>query len=112
MTNQRTAPRVVYHRKGQLVIGPHKNLVSIRTVDISAIGIGVLVPFPLPEQQTCTLRITALDQDDAQELVLKGRITYCILSGIQGFRIGVQFTDLDSVTQSRIERIISTGYFK
>lgn len=112
LTNQRTAPRVVYHRKGQLVTGPHQNVVPIKTIDISTIGVGALVPFPLPERQTCTLRITALDQDNAQELILKGAIAYCILSGIQGFRIGIQFAELDPVTRSRIERIISGGYFK
>lgn len=112
LTNQRTAPRVVYHRKGKLIIAPQNNVVPVKTIDISTTGIGALVPFPLPEQQTCTLRIHPLDEDKVPELILNGTIAYCILSGIQGFRIGIQLTELEPAARLRIERIIKMGYFK
>lgn len=109
LTNQRGAPRVVFHRKGRLALPRQNTVVPIKTIDISASGIGVYAPEPLPEKQICMLQVVTLHNGEPQELSVKGVIAYCILSGTQGFRVGIQYTELDSATRGFIDRIIETG---
>lgn len=109
LTNQRAAPRVVFHHRGKLLILAQGFTFPIKTLDISASGIGLMSPDPIPANQTCTVEIMTLHQGQATDFTLKGTVAYCILAGTQGFRVGIQYTEVDPASQSVINRLVSSA---
>jgi c-di-GMP-binding flagellar brake protein YcgR len=105
---QRIEPRTVFHRKGEIIIAD-ASPVPIKTVDISASGMGLIAADPLPPRQPCLLNVTTLHHGTPQVLQLEGVIAYCILSGIQGFRVGIQYKELDPSSRALISSILGTG---
>ena len=91
LANQRTAPRVVFHRRGHLV-GTDGKPIPIKTFDISESGVGLMSPHPLEAKQICALNIFTL-HNVLPEIAVKGLVAYCMLSGTQGYRIGLQYTE-------------------
>jgi hypothetical protein len=101
--NQRTAPRVVFHRKGHLV-GADGNPIPIKTFDISESGVGLMSPHPVDAKQVCALNIFTL-HNAVPELEVKGLVAYCMLSGTQGYRVGLQYTDIPPQVKSLIKHM-------
>lgn len=108
LTNERVAPRVAFQRRGKLLVLDQGSSFPIKTLDISSSGIGLLSPDPVPARQTCALHVTTLHQGMPQDLTLKGIVAYCILSGTQGFRVGIQYTEIDPISQSFIDRLVAS----
>jgi c-di-GMP-binding flagellar brake protein YcgR len=103
LTSQRTAERLVFHRRGHLV-GPDGKPIPIKTFDISAGGIGLLSPDPLVAKQLIALNVFTL-HNAVPELMVKGVVAYCMLSGTQGYRVGLQYIDVPSQVKSLINQI-------
>ncbi|MGV3741178.1 MAG: PilZ domain-containing protein [Burkholderiaceae bacterium] len=103
LVNQRTAQRIVFYRKVHLV-GADGNPIPIKTFDISETGIGLMRPHPVDARQVCVLNILTL-YNAVPELALKGLVAYCMLSGTQGYRVGLQYTDTPPQVKSLIRHI-------
>lgn len=107
LANQRSAPRVVFHRKGHL-IAADGNAIPIKTIDISASGCGLISPHPLDPKQICALNIFTL-HNALPELAVKGLVAYCMLSGIQGYRVGLQYIELPSKARALIDQMAANA---
>ena len=103
LTNQRVAPRVVFHRKGHLV-GPDGRPIPIKTFDISSSGIGLLSPHPIEAKQIFALNVFTL-HNALPEIAVQGLVAYCMLSGTQGYRVGLQYTSMPPQVKSLIDQI-------
>ena len=101
--NQRTAPRIVFHRKGHLV-GADGHPIPVKTIDISESGVGLMSPHPISAKQVCALNIVTL-HNAVPELAFQGMVAYCMLSGTQGYRVGLQYTDIPTQVKSLIRHI-------
>lgn len=72
LTNQRAAPRVVFHRKDHL-IGPDGRPISVKTFDISSSGIGLLSPHPIEAKRIFALNVFTL-HTALPEIALQGLV--------------------------------------
>jgi hypothetical protein len=108
LNNQRTAPRVVFHRRGHLV-GADGKPIPIKTFDISASGIGLMSPHPVAAKQLCALNVFTL-HNAVPELAVKGLVAYCMLSGTQGYRVGLQYTDVPPQVKSLLSQISASVF--
>lgn len=94
--------------QGEIAPGS-QGLRAVKTVDISASGIGLISPDPLPAKHLCELHISTLHQGEPKDIALKGTVAYCILSGTLGFRVGLQYTEVDPHSKSVITHIIEAA---
>lgn len=106
LINQRKSTRVAFKRRARY-IGANGDAVAVRTLDLCADGISIICPHPVPENQLCELSIAANCEGVPTEMKIHGRVVYCILSGTRGFRVGIQFTQVDGQNRMRIDRVIS-----
>jgi hypothetical protein len=109
VVDKRSAPRKVFQRRGILMLD-QVHALSIKTLDISTDGIGIIASNPLPMDCECTLMVMLGLGEDAIQLMVKGKVVYCILVGTQGFRIGLEYTAVDAANRMQIDRIIGTAF--
>ncbi len=103
LTNQRAAPRVVFHRKGHL-IGPDGRPIPVKTFDISSSDIGLLSPHPIEAKRIFALNVFTL-RTALPEIAVQGLVAYCMLSGTQGYRVGLQYTSIPAQVKSLIDEM-------
>jgi c-di-GMP-binding flagellar brake protein YcgR len=77
-----------------------------RTVDISLGGICMLVPEQLPVGQACNVGFEAPLNGKLVRVTGLAKIAYSILSGTDGFRTGVQFTQLDALNNKTLAELM------
>jgi len=70
-------------------------------------GIGVHVDFSLPVGAVCVIEFNASYTPVPQLLRLEGHVAYCVLAGIDGFRIGFHVPQVDAATRKQLEHIMS-----
>ncbi|MDD0840202.1 PilZ domain-containing protein [Curvibacter sp. HBC61] len=81
---------------------------SVRTVELSASGLGLSCPVNLAPGLMCTVSFRLLGPASLTELVLPGQLTYSVLSQRDGgFRIGVQFKNLSTDNAKRLEACLT-----
>lgn len=107
LVNQRAAPRVVFHRRGHLVAADGKPI-PIKTFDISTSGIGLISPNPIDPRQLCALNVFTL-HNAVPELAVKGLVAYCMLSGTQGYRVGLQYTEVPATVKALINQMAANA---
>ena len=76
-----------------------------RTVDISLGGICMLVPEQLPVGQSCHVGFEAPLNGKSVRVIAMAKIVYSILS-TDGFRTGVQFTQLDAANNKTLAELM------
>jgi hypothetical protein len=104
---RRRVERKVFRGSAHLLL-PSRELVQVRTIDISPGGIGLVAPSNLPADIVCEVRFRAPLQGERLEMLLaRGRIAYSILSGKEnGFLVGFQFTDIPAPALALIKRYV------
>ena len=105
---RRQGYRKLFRGPAQLLL-PTREVLRVRTLDISLGGIGLVVPSNLSRDAVCDIKFRApLMGDRVEMLVARGRVTHSILSGPEGgFIIGLQFTDLPVSALAAIRRYVS-----
>jgi hypothetical protein len=103
LANQRSAARMIFHRRGHLV-GPDGKPIPIKTFDISTSGIGLMSPDPVDAKQLIALNVFTL-HNAVPELAVRGVVAYCMLSGTQGYRVGLHYIEVPSQVKSLIEQM-------
>lgn len=81
----------------------HRDPINVRTIDISTGGIGILTSENLPIGTNCTLSIR---MPTGQTLKTQAQVTYSILRGKGGFRIGLRFLSIDPIAVSVISKFM------
>ncbi|MDD0811724.1 PilZ domain-containing protein [Curvibacter sp. RS43] len=77
---------------------------NVRTVELSASGLGLACAVNLAPGLTCTVRLRLIGGEGSVELALPGQLTYSVLSQRDGgFRLGVQFKNLSDDQAKRVE---------
>ncbi len=77
-----------------------------RTVDISLGGLCLIVSEQLPVGRTCYVGFEAPLNGKAVRITATAKIVYSILSGTDGFRTGVQFTELDAANNKLLAELM------
>ncbi|MDF3035704.1 MAG: PilZ protein [Paucimonas sp.] len=90
----RTHVRRPLRKPGKLVLNGQRSF-DVRTVDISLNGVCVMVEAPLPVGEKCSVAIDVFFQNQSHKLLFEGRVVYCLLKGMEGFRTGVFATNIN-----------------
>ena len=105
---RRQEDRKVFRGPAQLLL-PTREVQSVRTLDISLGGIGLVAPSNLPRDAVCEVKFRPpLLADRVETLMARGRVAYSILSGKEnGFLVGLQFTDIAPGVLALIRRFVN-----
>ncbi len=83
--------------------------IEVRLLDISAQGMGVVAPLPMPVGARCNARFGLPKETQRHPVQVDATVISCILSGNDGgFRLGMQFGSLPSAMRSAIEDYVAS----
>lgn len=106
------ADRRQYERKllrvpAQMIV-PGVGQISVRTIDISLGGIGVISDAKLPMMAEGMIRLSIPTmQQTVVDVICRATIMHCIYNGdLDGFKVGLKFTEMSMPTRDAIYRFI------
>lgn len=85
--------------------------VEVRTLDISATGIGLISDVNIPEGETCSVLLALpVAPGRSVNMQITGTVAHCILNGqTSQFNIGVSFVQLPPQTAATIKEFVAAG---
>lgn len=98
--------RYVFHRRG--LVTNDEMTIRIHTRDVSLQGLGVISPEPFRVGASCSISLNAVVGAQIVQLDFSCTAAYCILAGIQGFRIGLHIDDRVESHKLQLKKIIAT----
>jgi hypothetical protein len=98
---RRTTRRKALQLRAVLTVPPGRTLQS-QTIDVSAGGICVGLPFELTNDDECTISLDLL----GDPIEISGRVCYCVATR-DGFRVGMQFVRMDQKIAQVLESALS-----
>jgi c-di-GMP-binding flagellar brake protein YcgR len=78
-----------------------------KTIDIGLRGMALLSPEQVTPGTLCGIRFSAMIQGKMTKVEAVARVVYSICVGTAGFRIGYQFTDMDSASKTAVTQIVN-----
>jgi hypothetical protein len=102
---RRAAPRKILSVRAKVEMPGNKTLDG-QTVDVSETGMSVVTPFELRPGQECTISLDLSACGVDSEIHIVGRACYCVKSGAETFRTGMQFVQLTAETQAFIAAML------
>jgi hypothetical protein len=105
MGDARDVPTKIFQRRAVLKVN-HSTTITAKTLDISSAGVSVMTDRPLPEGGKVTIVINVVLDDEPRQAHFPCRVRSNVLSGMKGFRIGLDFADLDAPTSRLLKQII------
>lgn len=76
-----------------------------RTTDISSTGIGLILTEKLPENTKVKVQLSIFTGDVKDTYVLDGTTLFCIVKGMDGYRVGLALSTMDPSLLKRIEAL-------
>jgi Tfp pilus assembly protein PilZ len=70
-------------------------LLDAQTVDISHGGVCIMLDRPVPIGQNCSVTVDVFFKDQQRKINLEGKVVYCMLKGMDGYRTGIRLMQLD-----------------
>jgi hypothetical protein len=104
--SERKDPRFVFRRRGLMTAGA--STIQIKTLDVSANGFGVLASEPVHVGKTCSMSLYGVVGERVIQLSFSCQTAYCILSGVDGFRIGLRIDSAIDLHKQQLQKIIAT----
>ena len=102
---QRQAPRKVMRVKLNLAIDGAPPMV-VRSMDISAQGMAVSCPLQIPVGIGCYLAFDMFFNGKTYNVASRAKVMYCIYSSSDGFKVGLQFQNIDLASSTAIARFM------
>ncbi len=81
-------------------------LMTVRTIDISEGGLCLSMPRPLTVGQKCNVTFELIKNGKKGRVTAQGKIIYCILNSQDGFKTGLQFTEVDPTSAGLISQFM------
>lgn len=101
----RVYPRKVLRAQARIAL-PGMPAMRAKTVDVSLGGLCMMVPEQIPPGQVCNVGFEAPVNGRTVRIFAIGKIVYSILSGTDGFRTGVQFTEVDAANNKLLAEVM------
>lgn len=83
-------------------------VLPVRTLDVSIQGLGVVCTEPVNIGKSCAISVQTVLGDSVTQMEFSCTTVYCILSGVDGFRIGLFIDDKVSHHKQQLKRIIDS----
>jgi c-di-GMP-binding flagellar brake protein YcgR len=106
LTDRREGPRKIFQRRAVLTFGELPPLHG-RTLDISPGGVAVMLECSVPEGQECQIAIHAFFDTEPTHITANCKVVQTILVGLKGFRLSLQFKNINSQTTALINKILN-----
>jgi hypothetical protein len=74
---------------------------------VASRGVSFVLTRKLEEQQNCTVDMSVLVQGSVRRLRAVGRIVSCFCAGMDGFRVAMQFTDIDDESAAALDAFLA-----
>ena len=101
----RNYPRKVLRCQARIVL-PGMAPMRARTIDVSLGGLCLVVAEQLRVGQACDVGFEAPLNGKMVRVIASAKVAYCILSGTEGFRIGLQFMQLDAANNKTLAELM------
>lgn len=103
----RKDPRYIFRRRAVMTAG--STAIHVKTLDVSEHGFGVVAGEPVAIGRPCSLMLNGVVGERIVQQTFSCEIVYCILAGVDGFRIGLNINHavIDSPKQ-RLQKIIAS----
>jgi c-di-GMP-binding flagellar brake protein YcgR len=102
----RAAPRKVL-RCGAKVLFTNTSPLKVRMVDISTSGMCLMAPENIAADQICNIVFETTVHEKIYRLSVIAKSVYSICIGTSGFRVGMQFTNIDPAAQTTLNQIMA-----
>ena len=103
-----SAERKIFRRRAILHLGTD-HYSHARTIDISPHDMSIMVESPLAIGHSASLAFNITVDQRTMPLEFKGKVSYCVLVGREGFRVGFQLAARgDESHKQRIAQIMQT----
>lgn len=102
--DRRASPRKPLRTAAFLTVSGHR--FSARTVDISRQGLSVHLERNLPLGTEVEVGLSLMVDGHTTPLSLKARVVHGVLSGTDGFKIGLMLARMSDATQALIDRFL------
>jgi hypothetical protein len=103
--DQRQQERKVLRTRALLRIDGMEQFL-VKTLDISTAGVGVACPKQLQTGQTGKIAFEIFFNGRNYSVASNARVMYCIYNSNDGFKVGLQFVNLDMTNASVITRFM------
>ncbi|HVL75122.1 MAG TPA: PilZ domain-containing protein [Noviherbaspirillum sp.] len=90
-----------------LIVLPNGAKWPAKPKDLSKDGISVVTSEPLAMDVKCTVALETVCGSEIVHLMAQAKVIYCILSGTEGFRAGLQFTQIDSANNAVLAQLLA-----
>ena len=101
----RNYPRKVLRTQARVAL-PGMPALRARTVDVSLGGICLMVSEQLAPGCICNVGFEAPLNGNMVRIFAVAKVVYSILSGTEGFRTGLQFTELDAANNKLLAEVM------
>lgn len=100
---QRQTPRKVLRVKINVAIDGAPPMV-VRSMDVGANGMAISCPMQIPVGIGCFLAFDIYHGGRNSSVATRGKVMYCIYSAQDGFKVGIQFQNIDLPSATAIAR--------
>lgn len=102
---KRKSPRFILRRRAMITSGDIT--IQVKTLDVSAQGFGVIASEPVKIGKTCALIFDSVVDHRVVQQTFHCETVYCILAGVEGFRIGLHIDAAAHSQKQQLEKIIA-----
>lgn len=78
---------------------------TVTTLDISVLGLGILVSYPLRPGESCVCALDLQLEGQSRRINAWGTVVYSIAHDSGNFRAGIKFSDIDPTSRMHIQQL-------
>lgn len=101
----RIYPRKVLRAQARVAL-PGMPAMRAKTIDVSLGGLCLMVPEQLPSGKICNVGFEAPLNGKMIRIFAMAKVVYSILTGTEGFRTGLQFTEIDAANNKLLAEVM------
>ena len=80
-------------------------ILEAEVMRVAARGVSFVLPRKVAEQQDCAVDMQLLVEGSMRRLRAAGRVVSCSCAGMDGFRVAMQFTDMDEDSAAALDAL-------
>lgn len=104
----RQSPRKLLRARA-VMVDSSGNACTGRLMDIGTTGLSIMLDRPTATGSRHQIRFDMFMNGASQQFRLDGKVVYSILAGKEGFRTGIQFTDLVAEQSALIAKLLASA---
>lgn len=104
-SDSRSESRKIVRCRALVALPAVPNLVG-RTVDIAGSGVCLMLDDKLNHDQKCSVKLEFTITGAPKIFIATAKVVYCICVGVQGFKVGLQFDQIDKDSMDALKQVL------